>query len=151
MPRIAPPLVALVAAVGQRLLTGPTPRPGPARAAASAGVALGSVALAASTGMRFRSSGTTVEPFRPEEATALVTSGPNAVTRNPMYVGLAGLLVAHAIWRASVVALVPVAALVGYLDRVQVRAEEAALAEKFGARYDAYRASVPRWLGPPRR
>jgi protein-S-isoprenylcysteine O-methyltransferase Ste14 len=83
----------------------------------------------------------------PSKATSLVVSGPNAATRNPMYVGLAGMLVANAIrlrdWRA----LLPLAAFVGYLDRVQVAAEERALAEKFGADYDAYRAAVPRWIG----
>jgi protein-S-isoprenylcysteine O-methyltransferase Ste14 len=33
-----------------------------------------------------------------------------------------------------------------YLDRVQIPAEERALAARFGAAYAAYRARVPRWL-----
>ena len=37
----------------------------------------------------------TVEPFDPSKATALVVSGPNAVTRNPMYVAMAGVLLAR--------------------------------------------------------
>ena len=58
------------------------------------------------------------------------------------------MLVANAIrlrdWRA----LLPLAAFVAFIDRFQVAAEERALAAKFGADYDAYRASVPRWIGP---
>jgi len=62
-----------------------------------------------------------------------------------MYVGLAGLLGAHAVWRGSWAALLPLAAFVVLIDRVQIKAEEAALLEKFGAEYDAYRATSPRW------
>ena len=103
--------------------------------------------LAGAAAAQFRSHHTTVEPFEPAKATALVVSGPNAVTRNPMYVGMAGLLVANAIrlrdWRA----LLPLAAFVGWIDRFQIAAEERALADNFGADYAAYRSAVPRWLG----
>ena len=99
--------------------------PSPARRALAAATAAASVGLAGAAASRFRAHHTTVEPFDPSKATSLVVSGPNAVTRNPMYVGMAGLLVANAIrlrdWRA--------------------------LAAKFGAEYDAYRAAVPRWIG----
>lgn len=47
-----------------------------------------------------------------------------------------GMLVGHTLARRSPVAL------------LQIAAEEAALSAKFGAEYDAYRARVPRWLGP---
>ena len=78
----------------------------------------------------------------------LVTSGPTAVTRNPMYVGMAGVLVAHAVLRGSWRALLPVAAFMAVMDRVQIPPEEQALAAHFGADYTAYRNQVPRWLGP---
>ena len=63
-----------------------------------------------------------------------------------MYVGLAGLLVANAIWRGSWLALAPVAGFVVLIDQAQIEAEESALLEKFGAEYEAYRAASPRWL-----
>ena len=112
------------------------------------GVSLASMSMAGAAASAFRRHGTTVEPFHPEQASFLVTTGPNAISRNPMYVGMAGLLVAHAIWRGSWVALSPVAAFVGFIDRVQIRAEESALLEKFGSEYAAYRAASPRWLSP---
>jgi protein-S-isoprenylcysteine O-methyltransferase Ste14 len=104
--------------------------------------------MAAGAASRFRRSETTVDPLRPDRASVLVTTGPNSISRNPMYVALAGLLVANAVWRGSWVALVPVVGFVGLIDLTQVRAEESALLEKFGAEYDAYRASTPRWIGP---
>ncbi len=109
-------------------------------------VSLASISLAGAASSRFRRSGTTVHPFHPEQASVLVTTGANAISRNPMYVGMAGLLVAHAIWRGSWVALAPVAAFIAFIDRVQIRAEESALLEKFGSEYAAYRAASPRWL-----
>ena len=110
---------------------------------------LASGAVAGVANQTFRRSGTTDDPFRPERASVLVTSGMNAVTRNPMYVGMAGLLVAHAVRRGSWASLAPVAAFVAVVDRYQVRFEEAALRVRFGDDYEAYCAAVPRWLGPP--
>jgi protein-S-isoprenylcysteine O-methyltransferase Ste14 len=143
--RPPPPLLALVAGVAQHLWASAKPPSAPRRVLATA-TAAASVGLAGAAAGQFRAHHTTVEPFDPSKATVLVVTGPNAVTRNPMYVGMAGLLVANAIrlrdWRA----LVPLAAFVGYIDRIQIAAEERALAEKFGADYAAYRADVPRWV-----
>ena len=148
--RPPPPLLAVAALAGQRLLTGNARQLTPARAAVASGVAAASGALAGSAVRGFRRAGTTTDPVHPVRASALVTTGPHAITRNPMYVGLAGLLVANAVrlgrWRA----LLPAAAFVTVIDRFQVAAEEQALVDAFGAEYDAYRAAVPRWLGPRR-
>lgn len=149
--RPPPPLLMLGAGLVQRALS-PHARPvTAARGTAAALTAAASLGLAAAAASQFRRSHTTVEPFEPSKATALVTDGPNAVTRNPMYVGMAGLLVAHALHRGSFVALIPAAGFVGVMNTFQIAAEERALAELFGADYEAYRASVPRWLGLPRR
>ena len=102
--------------------------------------------MAGTAASRFRSSGTTLEPFQPDRASVLVTSGANAISRNPMYVGMAGLLLAHALWRGSWTALLPVVGFVVFIDRAQIHAEETALLEKFGAAYEAYQAETPRWV-----
>ncbi len=143
---VPPPVLALGAALAQRQLArrGPTPTTG--RAAVTAALSVASVAIAGAAGRQFRRSGTTVEPFHPDRASVLVTTGSNAISRNPMYVGMAGLLVAHAVWRGSWATLAPVATFVAVIDRLQIQAEESALDAKFGPAYDAYRASTPRWL-----
>lgn len=142
--RIPPPLLMVAAAVVQRALPGRARSP--VRSVVAGGLVAASGALAGTTVRSFRRKGTTVEPFHPEQASALVTTGSNAVSRNPMYVGLVGLLVAHAVHRGSWSALLPVAAFVAVVDGYQVRFEERALREKFGAEYDAYCERVPRWL-----
>jgi protein-S-isoprenylcysteine O-methyltransferase Ste14 len=109
-------------------------------------ISLVSFSMAGTAASRFRRSGTTLEPFQPERASVLVTSGANAISRNPMYVGMAGLLLAHAVWRGSWTALLPLVGFVVFIDRAQIHAEEAALLEKFGSAYEAYQASTPRWI-----
>src|SRR4051794_19730320 len=153
--RPSPPLLAIAAALTQSGLTRGAPRPPASRAAAAVAVAIASAALASSAAGQFRRRGTTLEPFHPGQASVLVTTGANSVSRNPMYVGLAGLLVANALRLGSWGALLPVAAFTVAIDRLQIAAEESALLSKFGADYETYCAAVPRWLGrgsvsPPR-
>jgi len=145
MPTVPPPVVALAAAGAQHVLAPRRPA-GALRRVLATSVAAGSVGLVGATARRFLAAGTTVEPFDPAQATVLVTDGPNALTRNPMYVGLAGLLLAHAVARGGWATWLPVAGFVAVVDRVQVRPEETALAALFGPEYDDYRRRVRRWL-----
>ena len=146
MIHVPPPVFAVLAAVGQRLLTPRPSSPTGLRIAAAATLVLASGASAAGAAKRFRQSGTTPDPVHPERASVLVTTGPNAVTRNPMYLGLTGLLLANAVRRGSWAGLVPVALFVPLIDRLQIVPEEKALRARFGAQYDDYCAAVPRWL-----
>lgn len=146
MKRPPPPVLAAAATLAQRALSRGAQPPGAARGAAAGAIAVASTALAGAAAGQFRRRGTTVDPFEPARASVLVTTGANAASRNPMYVGMAGLLVANAVRRGSWSALLPVAAFVLVVDRVQVAAEEAALLDRFGADYEAYRAAVPRWI-----
>ena len=50
---------------------------------------------------------TTVNPHRAGEATSLVVDGPNQFTRNPMYVGMTGMLLAHTVARRPQASGVP--------------------------------------------
>ncbi|HZJ07028.1 MAG TPA: isoprenylcysteine carboxylmethyltransferase family protein [Nocardioidaceae bacterium] len=143
-----PPVLAIAAALAQRALTRGAQPPTAARAATASATAAVSGTLAAASARQFRRQGTTVEPFHPARASVLVTTGANAVSRNPMYVGLAGLLVANAVRRGSWMAVLLVAAFTLVIDRLQIAAEESALLANFGADYEAYRETVPRWLGP---
>lgn len=80
------------------------------------------------------------------EPTALLTSGPYRVSRNPMY--LAQLLILTALGALLnscwVLAFVPV---LGFaLHHFIIPGEEARLRNAFGERYEAYRRQVRRWL-----
>ena len=89
---------------------------------------------------------TTVDPLRPERASALVTSGIYRRTRNPMYVALAIALLAWAFWLAHPLALLGVIAFMGWMNRYQIAPEERALQALFGAEFERYRSEVRRWL-----
>ena len=104
--------------------------------------------LAASVG-NFLRHRTTVDPVRVERAQHLVVDGPNRITRNPMYLGLAGVLLSHAIERRSPSAVIPLVGFVWLIDRYQIPAEEAALEARFGQAYLDYKEAVPRWLNVP--
>jgi len=144
---VPPPLVALTAALAQRALSS-EPTPSAARRLAALAVGAAAVGMLGAAAGGFRRRGTTVNPIKLGGSTTLVADGPFALTRNPMYVGLTGVLVAHALWRGSVLALLPAAAFVTVIDRLQIPPEEQSMTELFGAEYVAYRAQVPRWLGP---
>lgn len=141
--RPPPWALAGAAALLQRVLPGDR-RPTPTSRLAALPLVVASGWLGAGALREFARAGTTFHPGHPDRARAVVSTGPNAVTRNPMYLGLAGLLAAHAVWRRSPPALLPVAAFLVVLDRGQVRAEERALTHLAG--YADYLARVPRWL-----
>ena len=145
MPHVPPTLIGLTAGLVQHRLASGS-RPGALRKLGAVAATAASGWLVAGSIQRFRGTGTTVDPLRPARASGLVTSGPNAVTRNPMYVGMAGALVAHGLVRGGWRTALPVAAFVGIIDQVQIRPEEAALRELFGEEYDAYCRRVRRWL-----
>ncbi len=92
----------------------------------------------------FANEGTNIEPYLP--ANALVTKGPYAYSRNPVYVGLTavylGLIVVFDIvW--GFFFLIPLLASVHFLV---IMREEDYLEEKFGQKYRDYKKSVRRWL-----
>lgn len=87
---------------------------------------------------------TTVKPF--ERSTALVTSFPFSVSRNPMYLGLTMMLLGVALLLGTVSPLLPVVGFALLMDRFFVGVEERMLADSFGDEWERYRAQVRRWL-----
>ncbi|MDO5065371.1 methyltransferase family protein [Actinomyces bowdenii] len=141
-----PPVVVLAAAGAAQRLTGRR-RKRTARSVLASTVTAGlSGALILESVVQFARHRTTVDPHGVESASTLVTTGPHALTRNPMYVGMLGLLVARAVARRRRGALLPAAGFWWAMDRFQIPAEERALAERFGQDYEDYQNRVPRWL-----
>ena len=147
--RIPPPLVGAIVAVfmwsisalGPRLPIAPWVSYLLTALFAAAGLTFDLLGILA-----FRASRTTINPLKPERASALVTGGVYRVTRNPMYVGLALLLLA---WASYLSALLPFAGpvlLVLWITRFQIRPEERVLQGIFGEAYSSYAARVRRWL-----
>ncbi len=93
----------------------------------------------------FHQAQTTVNPAG--KATHLITNGPFAYSRNPIYVAMVvggfgvGLALAN-LW--IIIGTIPVFAI---LDRGVIAGEERYATQKFGQQYADYCARVPRWLG----
>jgi protein-S-isoprenylcysteine O-methyltransferase Ste14 len=120
--------------------------PVPGAAIVAAVVAAIGVALGVAGIIAFRREGTTVHPVHPEKASAVVSEGVYRYTRNPMYLGLALLLLAWAVWLGNLVAIACVPPFIAYMTRFQIQPEERALLEKFGPDFGRYMESVRRWL-----
>lgn len=147
MPNIPPVVVAGAAGLTQLVLARGA-RSGKGAWALGGLVAGAAVTLAGSAITTFQQVGTTVDPMEVDRAKALVDRGPFRFTRNPMYLGIAGVLLGHAIARRSVLATLPVAGFMAVMSTTQIPREEAALTAKFRSAYTDYLRRVPRWLGP---
>lgn len=94
----------------------------------------------------FRRHRTTINPLHPEKTSSLVTGGIYRISRNPMYVGMALLLLAWAVYLESPAALLGIGAFIAYITRFQIIPEESLLSQHFGAEFENYRQRVRRWL-----
>ena len=92
----------------------------------------------------FARAGTRVEPWAP--SSAIVSNGLYRLSRNPMYVGMAVVMLGLALILASPSSFLMVVVGVLVIDRFVIRREEAYLEGKFGEEYRDYRRRVRRWL-----
>ena len=115
------------------------------RAVALALLALGA-AISLAGVIEFRRARTTTNPLRPAAASSLVVTGIYTRTRNPMYLGFAVALLAWSAWLANPVTLLGIAGFVAWMNRIQIVAEERAIAALFGEEFERYRSRVRRWI-----
>ena len=95
---------------------------------------------------KFNHAKTSINPINPKVATKLLTTGVYAISRNPMYVGLVGILSGISIILGSWFGFFIVPMFVLYLKKYQIMPEEKALKALFKEEYLAYCYKVKRWL-----
>ena len=147
--KIPPLVVVVIAAVGMWALAGVLPGinlPYWPRMSVALLLFLAGAAVCVAGVVEFRRSQTTVDPRKPETTSSLVTSGIYSRTRNPMYAGFTLMLLAWAVYLASLWSVLGVVAFVAYLDRFQIQPEERALAALFGEEFERYKSAVRRWV-----
>lgn len=147
--RIPPPLVLL--ATGGVMLAVATAVPSasvavPGSRIVAVVLAAAGMAIAAAGAVAFGRMHTTVNPLKPENASALVTSGVYRFSRNPMYLGFLLALAGWAIYLANAAAAVLLPVFAAYISRYQIEPEERALGAKFGSEYAHYVSRVRRWM-----
>ena len=103
-------------------------------------------AIMISAVLGFRHRKTTVNPFRPDKSSALVIDGLYEYTRNPMYLGMAFMLLGVQIALGYAPNILWVILFVIYMTQYQIKPEERALTKIFGGEFTAYMQKVRRWL-----
>lgn len=106
-----------------------------------AGIAIIAVAI-----IQFARLKTTANPLEPEKSTSLSTNGIYRFTRNPMYLGMAVLLLTWGVFLGNPLNLVSLAGFVFVITQWQIKPEEAALRGLFGDEYEMYCRRVRRWI-----
>jgi protein-S-isoprenylcysteine O-methyltransferase Ste14 len=104
----------------------------------------GGVGLSSYAAALFSGHATTKNPYG--QATTLVTEAPYTFTRNPMYLGLATILLGFAIFFGSPAMLIAPLIFFLMIDRMLIPEEEATLERLFGEHYLDYKRRVRRWL-----
>ena len=92
----------------------------------------------------FKQAGTDLIPFR--NVSALVTGGVYRITRNPMYLGMALVLLGTAVTVGAVSALVVPVVFAVIIEVRYIRPEEEMLRGIFPEEFPAYCQKVRRWL-----
>jgi protein-S-isoprenylcysteine O-methyltransferase Ste14 len=137
-------LVAAIIAVSMWLPVAGLSFPGHRTFAVAAAVA--GLAVVVLGVVELRRAHTTLNPMAPQRATAVIDSGIYGWTRNPMYLGLALVLLGVAAWNASLLGYTAVPLFCAYMNRFQIRPEERALLAKFGPAFSDYTSRVRRWI-----
>jgi protein-S-isoprenylcysteine O-methyltransferase Ste14 len=93
---------------------------------------------------RFRKAGTDVKPWK--STTSIVAVGVYALTRNPMYLGMALLYSGIGLLSSSLGILLLLPLVLAIIQTQVIAREERYLESKFGDEYRQYKARVRRWL-----
>ncbi|MBC8500771.1 MAG: isoprenylcysteine carboxylmethyltransferase family protein [Nanoarchaeota archaeon] len=92
----------------------------------------------------FKKKSTTHDPFG--KPTALVTSGPFSISRNPMYLGLFLILIGIAFFIGTIPLFLAPLAFLPTINITFIFNEERKLKHIFDQKYTDYKNSVRRWL-----
>jgi protein-S-isoprenylcysteine O-methyltransferase Ste14 len=118
--------------------------PGPLRWSLGSILVVAGLVLARSFFRALRRAHTPVDPYH--ATTALVTTGPYRLSRNPGYLGMALAFAGIAVLSGALWALRALVPTLIVVDRGVISREERYLERKFGEEYRRYKAQTRRWL-----
>ena len=94
----------------------------------------------------FKKQNTTVNPIKIENASSLVVSGIFKYSRNPMYLGMALILLGLTFMFNLVGGIIFTLLFTMYITKFQIRLEEEVMERFFGADFIKYKQNVRMWL-----
>jgi protein-S-isoprenylcysteine O-methyltransferase Ste14 len=146
---VPPPLVAAIVALAMLAIRGwdyALPLDRSWRIALAVGFVAAGFAFSLPAMLAFLRARTTINPHHIDRASTLVTGGVFALTRNPMYLGLALQLTGWAAYLGTLAAFLGPLLFVAWITRFQIVPEERLLAARFGGDFEAWRRRTRRWL-----
>jgi protein-S-isoprenylcysteine O-methyltransferase Ste14 len=96
------------------------------------------------TDMLFKKHKTTVKPHL--NPSALITSGPFSISRHPMYLGMASVLLGVTVIHGTISGFISPVIYVGLMELLFIPFEEKNLNGVFGKQYTEYKQKVRRWI-----
>ena len=93
---------------------------------------------------QFKKNQTTIQP--PEMPTVLVVSGAFRISRNPMYLGMASILLGVATFLVTLIAFTFPLIFILFIEISMIPMEEKNLEQKFGKKYVEYKKKIKRWI-----
>jgi len=94
----------------------------------------------------FKKQSTTVNPIKIENASSLVTSGVFEYSRNPMYLGMALILLGLALMFNIIGGILFTLLFTIYITKFQIKPEEEVMERLFGEDFLKYKLNVRMWL-----
>jgi protein-S-isoprenylcysteine O-methyltransferase Ste14 len=92
----------------------------------------------------FKKRNTSVKPH--ELPNSLEVSGPFRISRHPMYLGMAAILVGLAVLLGSLITFAVPVLFILVMELLFIPMEDRNLEQAFGAEYQAYKKRVRRWI-----
>lgn len=96
------------------------------------------------TDQLFKKNKTTVKPE--EKPSVFIQTGPFKISRNPMYLGMAILLIGIGFILGSIISITGLVLFIILIQVVFIPKEEKLLKEQFGEEYETYMKRVRRWI-----
>ena len=94
----------------------------------------------------FKKHKTTINPIKIETASSLVVSGIFNYSRNPMYLGMALILLGLSLKFNLIGGLIFTTLFILFITNFQIKPEEKAMQKIFGEEFLSYKNRVRRWL-----
>jgi protein-S-isoprenylcysteine O-methyltransferase Ste14 len=104
---------------------------------------IGTLLTAASSFKKYQ---TTINPLQPDKATHLVVSGIFGISRNPMYLGMALILLAISVKFNMVGGIIITFIFISFITKFQIIPEEKAMKKLFADEFLHYTKQTRRWI-----